>query len=468
MGADVIEENSASSVRLPNRVSKGVTIDPATGTAKQGNDRDMIMSPTSFLRGAASPTMGTFMSEDPNQLTYEGEMVRKATETKLKKYWYCLLGKELYVYKSQKEEKHKGMHNLVGVFMKDDLEEYLDSTTVLYPFTLIFPGNKPRTYYLLNKEDKEKWMEAIKKAIGYSNLFDYYEVKETLGKGKFGLVKAAVHKKTGKKVAVKVMSKKEMTLQDVELQRREIEILKMCQHPNIIRLLDLFENQDYIYIVMENLSGGDLFSYLEKRNFELPEKRAKELAHQMATALYYLHSFGVAHRDLKPENILMASNDDDADLKIVDFGLSKIIGPNESSLDPFGTLSYVAPEVLLQKPYGKEVDLWSLGVIVYLLLSRVLPFDDEDDKEIARQTIQDEPDFSFDPWDKVSPAAIDLVKKLLAKNRTKRPSLEETLQHKWFSDFKEVFEARSLAQKDDGIDKKFEAFAIANKNAKDE
>jgi serine/threonine protein kinase len=106
----------------------------------------------------------------------------------------------------------------------------------------------------------------------------------------------------------------------------------------------------------------------------------------------------------------MVSDDDDTDLKLVDFGLSKIIGPNESSLDPFGTLSYVAPEVLLQKPYGKEVDLWSLGVIVYLLLSRVLPFDDEEDKEIARQTIQDAPDFSFDPWPQVSPAAKDLVK----------------------------------------------------------
>jgi len=127
---------------------------------------------------------------------------------------------------------------------------------------------------------------------------------------------------------------------------------------------------------MENLQGGDLFTYLEKRNFEITETRAKTLSHQIATALYYLHSFGVAHRDLKPENILMVSNDDDSDLKIVDFGLSKIIGPNESSLDPFGTLSYVAPEVLLQKPYGKEVDLWSLGVITYLLLSRVLPFDD--------------------------------------------------------------------------------------------
>ena len=94
----------------------------------------------------------------------------------------------------------------------------------------------------------------------------------------------------------------------------------------------------------------------------------------MATALYYLHAFGVAHRDLKPENILMASDEDDADLKIVDFGLSKIIGPNESSLDPFGTLSYVAPEVLLQKPYGKEVDLWSLGVITYLLFVKRVRF----------------------------------------------------------------------------------------------
>lgn len=163
-------------------------------------------------------------------------------------------------------------------------------------------------------------------------------MKEPLGKGKFGLVRAAIHKKTGKAVAVKLMSKKEMTVSDVELQRREIEILKMCQHPHIIRLLDIFENQDNIYIVMENLSGGDLFTYLEKRKFIIPEQRAKSLAHQIATALYYLHSYGVAHRDLKPENILMADNSETTDLKIVDFGLSKIIGPNETSLDPFGTL----------------------------------------------------------------------------------------------------------------------------------
>lgn len=162
------------------------------------------MSPrlTSFVAGGA----------EEDCIQFEGEMIRKATETKLKKYWYCLLGKELYVYKNKQEEKHKGMHNLVGVFIKDEPEEYLDSTTVLYPFSLIFPGNKPRIYYLLNKEDKQKWMDAIKKVIGYANMFDFYDIKETLGKGKFGLVKAATHKKTGKKVAVKVMSKKEMTV----------------------------------------------------------------------------------------------------------------------------------------------------------------------------------------------------------------------------------------------------------------
>jgi serine/threonine protein kinase len=187
----------------------------------------------------------------------EGEILKKTREGKLKKYWFNLLDKELYFYKNKDDERHKGMHSLVGVFIKDELEEFLDKKTVLYPFKLIFP-NKARIYYLLSKTEKDKWMNAIKKAIGYSNLFDFYELQENLGKGKFGLVRAATHKKTGKKVAVKVMKKKDMTVADMELQKREIEILKICQHPNIIRLLDIFENQDYIYIGKELVS--DVFS----------------------------------------------------------------------------------------------------------------------------------------------------------------------------------------------------------------
>jgi len=158
----------------------------------------------------------------------------------------------------------------------------------------------------------------------------------------------------------------------------------------------------------------------------------------------------------------MSSKEDIAELKIVDFGLSKIIGPNESSLDPFGTLSYVAPEVLLQKPYGKEVDLWSLGVITYLLLCKSLPFDDDEDKEIARQTIQDAPDFYFEPWGKISKPAKDFVKRLLEKNRTKRMTLEETLQHEWFSSFKEIMATR---QEKNPIQNKFEAFTLTEVNS---
>ena len=364
-------------------------------------------SPTAFLTGAAVERGSEESKKEA--VSFEGEMMRKAKENKLKRYWYCLLEKELYVYKHKDDATHKTMVNLIGVFIKDEPEEVLDKKNSLFPFTIIFP-NKQRTFYLQKKEDRDMWMTMIKQAIGYANLFDFYEVKEAVGKGKFGTVKLGIHKKTGKKVAVKIMKKKQMTVQDIELQMREIEILKICQHPNIIRLLDVFENQDYIYIVMEYLKGGDLFNYLESRDFTITQDRAREMSHEIATAVYYLHNYGITHRDLKPENILMTSTDDDAHPKLVDFGLSKIIGPGETCNDPFGTLSYVAPEVLLQKPYDKSVDLWSVGVIVYLLLSGTLPFDDDDDREIARQTIHDPVDFSYHVWKKIPDEAKDLIK----------------------------------------------------------
>ena len=116
---------------------------------------------------------------------------------------------------------------------------------------------------------------------------------------------------------------------------------------------------------MEFCSGGDLFTYLEKRGFKISEEKAALLIHKLSTAVFYLHSYGIAHRDLKPENILMTDNTDNADIRLLDFGLSKIIGPNETCKEPYGTLSYVAPEILLDKPYTKSVDLWSIGIFIY-------------------------------------------------------------------------------------------------------
>lgn len=196
-----------------------------------------------------------------------------------------------------------------------------------------------------------------------------------------------MHKADGKSVAVKIVKKKELTIKDLELLKREIDVLKVCQHPNIINFFDVFDNQDYIYIVMEVLKGGDFFSYLHQRNFNIPEETARDIMHQLATAIYYLHSFGIAHRDLKPENILMLEKGDNPQVKIVDFGLSRTFGPGETCKEPYGTLCYVAPEILMQQPYDKSVDCWSLGIILYLLLGRHLPFDSQDDKEIGRKTI---------------------------------------------------------------------------------
>ena len=167
--------------------------------------------------GDISPKLSNFdLSSKCDETQLEGEMLRKATETKLKKYWYVLFGKELYMYKKKDNGNHKNMHNLIGVFIREEKPEEIDDTTTLYPFTLIFP-NKERTYYLESQASLDEWLTGIKKVIGYTSIGDFYELRKTLGKGKFGLVKSAKHKKTGKRVAVKIISKKEMDIDDVEL-----------------------------------------------------------------------------------------------------------------------------------------------------------------------------------------------------------------------------------------------------------
>ena len=170
------------------------------------------------------------------------------------------------------------MQSLAGVFIKSEMEELMEDNSVMYPFMLIFP-NKRRIYYLETKDERDQWVEKIKQAIGYANLHDFFELKESLGKGKYGLVKRGIHKKSGREVAVKIVKKKELSLKDIELLKREIEVLKICQHPNIIRFYDVFENSDFIYIVMEYLKGGDFFNYLESKNFKISENRAKTIAH---------------------------------------------------------------------------------------------------------------------------------------------------------------------------------------------
>ena len=192
--------------------------------------QDCMVSPSQFLLDkAGSPQLVSFdINHNAEQVTCDGIMYRKNQDGKFKKYFHSLLGSELYVYKSKEDASHKQMNSLIGVFIKDEQVEKLDSKTQLHPFKLIYPGHKERIYYLETKEDKVRWMDKIKEAVGYCEIQKYYNIQNTLGHGKFGLVKLATHIRTGKHVAVKVIDKKQMDETDHFLQHREIEILKMC------------------------------------------------------------------------------------------------------------------------------------------------------------------------------------------------------------------------------------------------
>ena len=372
------------------------------------------------------------LNENKDDIT-EGYLY-KIQANKMKKIYFRLICKDLYYYKSKDTKKHKGMHNLSGVYIKD-LGIVTINEKKLYCFNIIFPS-KERKYYLQNESEYIKWVESIRKVVNYSNINDLYEIKGTLGKGKFGKVKLGVHKQSGKQVAIKIINKNFLEGVDLEQIKSEIDILKIAKHPNIIKLYDVYENEKYIYIIMEYCLGGDLFSYIEKRNFKLSEERAAEIIHKLCTAVYFLHQYGIVHRDLKPENILMMDKTDNADIRLVDFGLGKMLGPGEKCNDPFGTFSYVAPEVLEEKEYDFKVDLFAIGIITYLLVAGFLPFDDENsEKEIARQTVYEPTPFPKKIWNNISPEAKMFVDNLLSKDPDKRMNLGEVLQHKWFGKF---------------------------------
>jgi len=372
----------------------------------------------------------SFLIND-NPIFYEEWIYKLSESNKIKKYWLVIAGKDIYYYRSEKKEELLGMHNLSGSFVRETGEKKINNEK-MFSFTIQF-SSKSRNYYTYTKEACESWVKNLKESIGYKSFFDYYDMLEDIGEGKFGVVKLGVHKKTKEKVAIKIIKKESMNATDIELVKSEIDIMKLCRHPNIVTLLDHFENSEYIFIIMELLTGGDLEEFFHKIKFKINENKAASIMFQLASGIKYLHDYGVLHRDLKPENIMLSDNTDKATIKIMDFGLSKIMGPQERVADGFGTLSFVAPEVLIRQPYNKQIDIWSLGVILYYMLSGTLPFDDENDNEevIAKMTVFTDVQFPSKYWGKRTEEVIDLIKKCLIKNPEERIKIDEYLQHKW-------------------------------------
>jgi len=257
-----------------------------------------------------------------------------------------------------------------------------------------------------------------------------YDLKEEIGKGAFSVVHLALSKKTGQKCAVKIIDKKEASAeQDERRLQTEVDILKRVKHENIVCLKDMHETSDKLYLVMELVTGGELFDKIvEKGSYS--EKEASNIVGKILSAVEYLHSNGIAHRDLKPENLLLKS-EGDTEVMLSDFGLSKIIGEDTMMQTACGTPYYVAPEVLSATGYGQEVDLWSVGVITYLLLCGFPPFYGESLPEVFEQIMKAEYDFPEPYWNDISNEAKDLIKKLLVVDPKKRYSAKQALKHPW-------------------------------------
>lgn len=263
-----------------------------------------------------------------------------------------------------------------------------------------------------------------------------------LGKGAYAEVRLAHSRKTSKTVAVKIIKKETMSEKEVKKIRQEVTILKALHHKNIVRVYDSFEQEKEFLIVMEYIKGGELFTKIVDEEVQFTEEKTRKIVKTLAEALRHCKDRGVVHRDLKPENILLTSDGDDFDIKIVDFNLGKKLDPEVVTFDILetmcGTPNYVAPEVLSKKPYGFKCDIWSLGVISFLLLSGgYLPFFVNPRTEGREELLAKvrEGRWKFTPeraWTNVSPMAKDFLSKILRRDPEARLGYEQLLVHPWF------------------------------------
>ena len=372
--------------------------------------------------------------ENDNGVHYENWVYKITDSNKLKKFYLVLVNKDTFYYKSEAKKEFVGMHNLSGCFVQENCEPKIINN-VEYSSFEIYSKNKAkvRKYYTTSQQIAKEFIENIKKAIGYVKFSDLYEMKEVIGKGKFGVVNLGIHRKTGQQVAIKILNKENIkTIEDKELVQIEIGILKLCHHPNIVRLLDHLENIDYIYIVTEYIEGGTLGQYFKKKKFNFSERQAMNIMSQLASGVQYLHQYGIVHRDLKPDNIMITQQNEFGVIKIMDFGLSKIVSPHEKMVEGYGTLSYVAPEVLLRTPYNKEVDIWSMGVILFYMLSGRLPFRGSKEQEVAEKIVYEQLEFDEEDWETRTQKVQDLIFSCLEKKAQNRITIDQFINHPWF------------------------------------
>uniref|UniRef100_A0A8C7FVG9 Serine/threonine-protein kinase n=1 Tax=Oncorhynchus kisutch TaxID=8019 RepID=A0A8C7FVG9_ONCKI len=284
----------------------------------------------------------------------------------------------------------------------------------------------------------------IQENVDISSVYQIFP-DEVLGSGQFGIVYGGKHRKTGRDVAIKIIDKLRFPTKQESQLRNEVAILQNLHHPGVVNLECMFETPERVFVVMEKLHGDMLEMILSSEKGRLPERITKFFVSQILQALHHLHFKNIVHCDLKPENVLLASSDAFPQVKLCDFGFARIIGEKSFRRSVVGTPAYLAPEVLRNKGYNRSLDMWSVGVIIYVSLSGTFPFNEDED---IHDQIQNA-DFMYppNPWKKVSQEAIDLINNLLQVKMRKRYSVDKSLSHPWLQDYQMWLDLRSLEWK---------------------
>ncbi|XP_037634889.1 calcium/calmodulin-dependent protein kinase (CaM kinase) II beta 1 isoform X29 [Sebastes umbrosus] len=260
---------------------------------------------------------------------------------------------------------------------------------------------------------------------------DEFQLYEELGKGAFSVVRRCVKLCTGQEYAAKIINTKKLSARDHQKLEREARICRLLKHPNIVRLHDSISEEGFHYLLFDLVTGGELFEDIVAREY-YSEADASHCIHQILESVHHIHQHDIVHRDLKPENLLLASKCKNAAVKLADFGLAiEVQGDQQAWFGFAGTPGYLSPEVLRKEAYGKPVDIWACGVILYILLVGYPPFWDEDQHKLYQQIKAGAYDFPSPEWDTVTPEAKNLINQMLTINPAKRITAQEALKHPW-------------------------------------
>ena len=374
-------------------------------------------------------------SED---IFYENYIFKISENNKISKFYLLLINNDIYYFKKEDKRELIGMHNISTCFLleHENKGEKIINNISYYSFSLFFKSNsKLRKFYTDDILIYTSFISNMKKSIGIRDFSEYYEIKEFINEGKNNSVNRGIKKDTGELVTIKTIKKKEDSKKEEELVHYEIDILKFCQHKNIVQLIDYFESMNEIIIVLKYIEGNTLGYYLKEKNFNLSETEVANIIYQIALGVEYLHKFGIVHRDLKPDNIMIIQKKGENNniiIKIMDFGFSKIVSKEEKLMEGLGTLYYAAPELIENLPYNLEVDIWSLGVIIYYMFTGCYPFAGKNEDEIEEKILEENVEFKDGEWEIISNKVKDLIKRCLEKDPEERINIKGFICHPWF------------------------------------